>query len=400
MKKHYLAVERGAIQTSIYPLTGPTTIGRSPDNTISIQNPTMSRKHAMVSLQEGVWTVVDLGSTNGVIVGGKRVQKMPLKPEDGFQIGEITFRFVEKEVSVEGSQLVETVEILSAAIEDVRVSAKDSRIKPGTEKLQKAIAAIPFFSVLGEPDLEKLANASILHVFNPGEIIIQEGDPGRSVYLILHGRVRVFTRDHTARELDLAILGPGEFFGEVSFLTGKPRMSFVAAKEASVLVELGYTTMVKLAKQHQQVKAMLVKYHKERIQDTLEKRTEAGMPERRHHPRLNERLKARFMAVSEVPTADQPTNIIYEASAEDISLSGAVLVLRKPAPVTLFKGSNIRLEITLPSPLGKIRTLGVVQRVQTPGEKDKESLLGVEFVGTSDEDTKKLKEFIYGEPAL
>lgn len=77
-----------------------------------------------------------------------------------------------------------------------------------------------------------------MHGFDAGEMILREGDPGRSVYVVLSGRVRIFVRDHHGDMLELAILEESEFFGEMSLLTGKPRATQVEAVDKSVLMYL------------------------------------------------------------------------------------------------------------------------------------------------------------------
>ena len=55
MESCYLALEEGAIQKTLYPLRGQSVIGRSPDNKIILDDPIVSRRHARISCQEGVW---------------------------------------------------------------------------------------------------------------------------------------------------------------------------------------------------------------------------------------------------------------------------------------------------------------------------------------------------------
>ena len=54
MKQSYLAFEIGSMQKTVYPLLGPTTIGRSADNTITLPDPTTSRNHAAHGLVDHV----------------------------------------------------------------------------------------------------------------------------------------------------------------------------------------------------------------------------------------------------------------------------------------------------------------------------------------------------------
>ena len=116
IKQFFLAFQLGAVHKTVYKLLGPTTIGRDPDNTITVINSTVSRHHAKVSLQDGKWTVEDLGSANGIIVNGQRGEKFVLKPDDTFQLGEITFTFIEKESIESKDERIETIEILSTSI--------------------------------------------------------------------------------------------------------------------------------------------------------------------------------------------------------------------------------------------------------------------------------------------
>ena len=153
MKQCYLAFEIGSMQKTIYPLLGQTTIGRAGDNTITLPDPTASRNHAKVLFADGTWIVEDLGSANGIIVGGQRQDKVILKSGDVFKIGGVTFRFIEKELSEKSDQLFETVRILTTGAEDLDFQVSDENEKSGeaeesrpwSERLQDAVAAIPFF---------------------------------------------------------------------------------------------------------------------------------------------------------------------------------------------------------------------------------------------------------------
>lgn len=56
------------------------TIGRGPDNDLVIDDPCVSLRHAAVSLREGTWWLKDLGSTNGTLVNGQRIERVPIEP--------------------------------------------------------------------------------------------------------------------------------------------------------------------------------------------------------------------------------------------------------------------------------------------------------------------------------
>jgi len=269
MKRYYLVFETGALEKTIYPLLETTTIGRDSSNLIPLADPTASRNHAKVHYDEGSWVVEDLGSTNGIIFNGERVEKITLSSGDSFQIGKTSFSLVEREIGKSQDPLQTTLQFFSPA----SLAGTDRR----SVRLMDVISKIPFFVPLQETEREELAEDATMHVYNAGEMIIREGDLGRSVYIILDGRVKVFTRDDVGNELPLATLGVGQFFGEMSLVSGKPRSSSVTAMELSVLVELSYGSMAKVIDQNLAVKEVLEEYHKVRKQDTLDKLAKMGL---------------------------------------------------------------------------------------------------------------------------
>ncbi len=184
MKRHYLVFETGALEKTIYPLLETTTIGRDSSNLIPLADPTASRNHAKVHYHEGSWVVEDLGSTNGIIFNGERVEKISLSSGDSFQIGKTSFTVVEREIGESEDPLQTTLEFFSPA----SLAGTDRR----SVRLMDVISKIPFFVPLQETEREELAEDATMHVFSAGEMIIREGDTGRSVYIILDGRVKVF----------------------------------------------------------------------------------------------------------------------------------------------------------------------------------------------------------------
>ena len=71
----------------MFPLEGETTIGRSPDCGIFLDDVTVSRKHAILRERDGDFSIEDQGSLNGTIVNRKRVESAQLDDGDELQIG-------------------------------------------------------------------------------------------------------------------------------------------------------------------------------------------------------------------------------------------------------------------------------------------------------------------------
>ena len=265
MKTFGLALRQG-LQRTIYPLSATTTIGRAPDNTITVVHPTISRKHARLSLEGGIWVLEDLGSVNGIVFEGRRVDKLPLSPGDPFELGEVEFYFFDMEVSQGKTQFFETMEILLAAVEEDADHPGRGGTVQRLQRMQDTMVRVPFLCSLEEDRCRQLVENAAFHVFDEGELIIRQGDPGGSIYAVLDGKVRVFTRDGGDDELELATLGPSEFFGEMSLLSGELRSKSVAALETTVLAELSLSIMRKLMREHPDVANKLIDHHNRRLQ--------------------------------------------------------------------------------------------------------------------------------------
>ena len=75
-------------------------------------------------------------------------------------------------------------------------------------------------------------------VFNKGEVIFRQGDPGNCMYDIVWGSVGVYAEYGTPNEKKLAELRPGDFFGEMGLLEQSPRSATVVALENDTQVSV------------------------------------------------------------------------------------------------------------------------------------------------------------------
>jgi len=82
------------VGSTTYALTGPTTrIGRGTDTDLRIDDPGISRNHAEIRQQGGDVTIVDVGSTNGIVINGRRVQQARLDDGSAVVLGSTTMIF-------------------------------------------------------------------------------------------------------------------------------------------------------------------------------------------------------------------------------------------------------------------------------------------------------------------
>lgn len=93
------------------------------------------------------------------------------------------------------------------------------------------------FADLPGEDFEVLVSTFQPRTFRKGEVLVEAGGPGGSVFIIESGKVRISLPGTEGREVTLAHLSGGDCFGEMSMLDGEPRSATVsAAEETTVLV--------------------------------------------------------------------------------------------------------------------------------------------------------------------
>ena len=94
-----------------------------------------------------------------------------------------------------------------------------------------ASARVSLFADLPSEDLEALVSTFTRQDFSKGEILVEEGGPGGSVFIIEQGRVRISLTGADQKEVAVAHLTEGDCFGEMSMLDGEPRSARAAAAE-------------------------------------------------------------------------------------------------------------------------------------------------------------------------
>jgi len=98
---------------------------------------------------------------------------------------------------------------------------------------------VPLFSGLDESELERLSRVAGRRRAGRGEQVVRAGESADAFLVLLTGRAKVTNFDEEGREIILAWLGPGEFFGEMGLIDGSPRSASVVAVENCELLTIG-----------------------------------------------------------------------------------------------------------------------------------------------------------------
>ena len=113
--------------------------------------------------------------------------------------------------------------------------------------LPAALAAVP--PGLMSASLLALAERGEIRRYRKGTLLIQEGDQGDTLFIILSGRLRAFSAGDNDREITYGAYGAGEYIGEMS-LDGGPRSASVITLEASVCAVVARRTLERYIAEH------------------------------------------------------------------------------------------------------------------------------------------------------
>jgi type IV pilus assembly protein PilB len=137
-----------------------------------------------------------------------------------------------------------------------------------TEQLVQFLKNVKLFAELSPESLGKLGRCLKVAEFPPSEVIVREGAPGVSMYVIKSGLVEVRKKDPaTGIDFLVAQLAEGSAVGEMSLLTGKPRSATVTTVQPTVVFTLTRADFRNLLTQHPEISLGLARILAERLED-------------------------------------------------------------------------------------------------------------------------------------
>ena len=123
------------------------------------------------------------------------------------------------------------------AVRNLSEARDDERLERRRAESFDALRSVDTLRALADEQVEDLARHARLERYTAAETLVRQGDEGRSLFVVRSGHVRVEREESGGPARELARLGPGTFFGEMSLLTGEPRSaSVVALEEVEVVV--------------------------------------------------------------------------------------------------------------------------------------------------------------------
>ena len=129
---------------------------------------------------------------------------------------------------------------------------------PSQKEDDATIRRAPLFSALDDAAASSLRESLSALKLSKGQTLFKEGDSGDRLFIIVSGKIKLGTTSGDGRENLLAILGPGEMFGELSLFDPEPRTSTATAVTDVRLVSLAHDQVIGLVTSHPQVSLELL----------------------------------------------------------------------------------------------------------------------------------------------
>lgn len=123
----------------------------------------------------------------------------------------------------------------------------------------------PLFSALAHDVFLELLAGLERRTFQAGDVIVREGEPGHSMFVLVEGKADVVRQGEDGQGTKVAHLGEGDFFGEIALVSEGRRLASVVAAERAELLEVSRERMAELIARHPSVGEVVQEFYRERL---------------------------------------------------------------------------------------------------------------------------------------
>jgi voltage-gated potassium channel len=128
-----------------------------------------------------------------------------------------------------------------------------------------ALAGLPFFAGLEQEDIEEILGTGDVVSFGTGETLVERGDPGNAMYIVLSGAAEVTVGGRSHR------IERGDFLGEMAVMAGKKRMATVTAVEDVEALRISADDFESILLQRPRVAVTILKRTVERLREVQQR---------------------------------------------------------------------------------------------------------------------------------
>jgi CRP/FNR family transcriptional regulator, cyclic AMP receptor protein len=132
-----------------------------------------------------------------------------------------------------------------------------------------ALRGWPALAALADADVETVARGSRLRTYDRLAHVYWRGDDGDSLHVVVRGRIRLYVSTESGGELTVAVVAPGEFFGEMA-LFGSARAVNAQAVDGTETIEVTGDTFVALVRTHPAVAVTVMRFLCDRRRESID----------------------------------------------------------------------------------------------------------------------------------
>ncbi len=166
--------------------------------------------------------------------------------------------------------------VIPFPIQDINVrQLPEDYEQKAQERLQQEIFSqlrpLTVFAPFSDEQIIELAQHAQVHQYTLNELLVEQGDEGDSLFVIKSGQARVDVRDERGQVTTVAYLGPKEFFGEMSLLTGQQRSASVIAEGETEVILVDKSVLARVLAADPEALEALSQVVEERFQNSADK---------------------------------------------------------------------------------------------------------------------------------
>jgi CRP-like cAMP-binding protein len=182
---------------------------------------------------------------------------------------------------------------------------------------------VPFVAALGASDREALAAEAKRRRFKRDEVVFDKDDPGESLFIIDEGSVRIYLPSLQGADLTLALLGPGDFFGDMALLDGRPRSASAAALQETETVALDRADFIAVIRSRPEAAMAVLAAVARRLRETNEMAGDLAFLD------VGGRLAKKLLELAAAHGVERPEGILLHLRLTQEELANMVGVTRE-----------------------------------------------------------------------
>ena len=182
---------------------------------------------------------------------------------------------------------------------------------------------VPFLAALSSADRRWLADRVRRRHFEKNDIVFQKDDPGQSLFIIETGQVRIYMPGVQGTDLTLTVMGPGEFFGDLSLLDGRPRSASASAIVETILLTIERNDFTSLIRARPDAALAILAEISKRVRETDQMASDLAFLD------VSGRLARKLLDLADSNGAERPAGVLLNVALTQEDLANMIGVTRE-----------------------------------------------------------------------